>query len=74
MRYISAAEANRSFSKLLGLVRKGETVTVTSHGQPVATLTPAGPDREKSRTALIDRLRQQPALGMRWSRDDLYDE
>lgn len=74
MRYISAAEANRSFSKILGLVRKGETVTVTSHGRPVATLAPAAPDRERSKTALLERLRQQPPLGIRWSREELYDE
>ena len=74
MRYISASEASRSFSKLLGLVRKGETVTIMSHGQAVATLKPAGPDRERSRNALIERLRQQPALGISWSRAALYDE
>jgi len=49
---ISAAEANRQFSKLLRAVEAGETITITSHGRPVARLCPvAGTvhDREHAR-------------------------
>ena len=51
MRSISAAEANRSFSKLLADVKRGETVTITSHGEPVAKLVPFLPSEEAERRA-----------------------
>jgi prevent-host-death family protein len=41
MKTVTAAEANRRFSKILREVRAGETVLVTSHGEPVATIAPA---------------------------------
>jgi prevent-host-death family protein len=41
MKTVTAAEANRQFSKLLREVRAGETVLVTWHGEPVATIAPA---------------------------------
>jgi prevent-host-death family protein len=37
---ISAAEANRSFSRLLRGVREGRTYVVTAHGHPIARLMP----------------------------------
>lgn len=37
---ISAADANRRFSELLRTVKKGGSVVVTSHGKPVAKITP----------------------------------
>ncbi len=40
MRSVSAADANREFSKILRTVREGETITVTSHGEPVAVISP----------------------------------
>src|SRR5205814_919160 len=39
---VPATEANRSFSKLLRAAREGKRVTITSHGEPVAELIPAG--------------------------------
>jgi prevent-host-death family protein len=38
---VSAAEANRSFSRLLRGVREGRNYLVTSHGRPIARLVPA---------------------------------
>ncbi|MBW7850071.1 MAG: type II toxin-antitoxin system prevent-host-death family antitoxin [Rhodospirillales bacterium] len=77
MRTVSAAEANREFSKLLRVVRDGETVVVTSHGTPVATISPAErglAERARGRQRLLERLRAQPAAEVgRWSRDELYD-
>ena len=35
---ITAAEANRQFSRLLGEVREGASYVVTSHGKPVARM------------------------------------
>lgn len=40
---VSAADANRHFSKLLRAVREGARVTVTSRGHPVAEMAPPGP-------------------------------
>lgn len=75
---VSAAEANRHFSKLLGRVRAGETVVITSHGTPVATLAPpSDPEAEAKRAAaaeaLLHRLRTQPPRFVKpWTRDELY--
>jgi len=80
---VPAAEANRSFSKLLGVVRNGGRVTITSYGQPVAELgppTPSNTDAEKERldeafAALQARWAQTPRIVVGpWSRDDLYDD
>lgn len=73
---ITAAEANRQFSKLLRGVREGKTYVVTSHGRPVARLAPAsGGDRANAKKRLLARLSAQPALNLGpWSRDELYDE
>jgi prevent-host-death family protein len=75
---ISAAEANRSFSRLLREVREeGRTFVVTSHGKPVAKLVPcsrAEAAREEARAALLARLATQSVIDVgRWSRDELYE-
>ncbi|HUL06308.1 MAG TPA: type II toxin-antitoxin system Phd/YefM family antitoxin [Candidatus Acidoferrum sp.] len=73
---VSAAEANRRFSRLLRNVREGRSYVVTAHGRPVARIVPAGPqDRtgESARAALIARLRGQEAVDVGpWTRDELY--
>ncbi len=78
MKFVSAADANRQFSKILRQVRDGETVVVTSHGEPVAKIVPAGRDiaeREEAMTRLFARLDAQPVLNLpRISRDELYDD
>ena len=79
MKTVSAAEANRSFSKLLGSVSKGEEFVITSRGRPVARLVPAIDDeardaREAARKHLFDYLRAQPVRNLpRVSRDEIYD-
>ena len=79
MKTVSAAEANRSFSKLLGSVSKGEEFVITSRGRPVARLVPAIDDeardaREAARKQLFDYLRAQPVRNLpRVSRDEIYD-
>lgn len=78
---VTAAEANRSFSRLLRGVREGRSYTVTSHGQPVARLVPAEQQdeakrrfRKAAKRALLERLAKQPALNAGpWTRDELYD-
>ena len=75
---ISAADANRSFSRLLHAVKQGHSYIVTSHGQPVARISPAqGPAQvaAKARASLIARLRSQPVKKIgSWTRDELYED
>lgn len=77
MRNVSAADANRHFSRILRDVQAGETVTVTSRGTPVATIQPTGagsPDLGQAKQALLARLRGQATAGASWTRDQLYDD
>jgi prevent-host-death family protein len=76
---ISAADANREFSKLLRRVRNGASVVVTSHGTPVAKIVPVDEREHRAaraaRTALLSRLRDQPVVDVgRWTRDELYED
>ncbi len=73
---VSAADANRRFSKLLRAVREGQSYVVTSHGRAVAKIVPVeknGAVTQRARTLLWKRLRSEPVVGIgRWSRDELY--
>lgn len=74
---ISAAEANRRFSRLLRSVREGESYIVTSHGRPVAKIVPVRDDavRKRARELLLARLRTQPAIDSGpWTREELYED
>ena len=77
MRRVTAADANREFSKLLRQVRDGETITVTSHGEPVAVISPVAdsppPGQAHAKQALLSRLRAQIPAGVTWTRDELYE-
>jgi len=80
---VPAAEANRSFSKLLRAARQGARITITSHGEPVAELGPVGgataEDAEKLRQAegrrkLMEHLESvTPTVVGPWTREELYD-
>ena len=56
MSEIGAFEAKTHFSKLLARVQRGEEITVTLRGKPVAKLVPIKPgfDREKAKKAADD--------------------
>jgi len=75
---VSAADANRQFSKLLRAVREGKSYVVTSHGRAVARIVPAEKDTgvaRAARAALLKRLRSEPVVTIgRWSRDELYED
>lgn len=76
---VTAAEANRRFSRILRDVRDGRSYVVTSHGSPVARIVPARRDErlaEAARSALLERLTGQPVVvaDRVWRRDELYDE
>jgi prevent-host-death family protein len=72
---ISAADANREFSRLLREVRQGRSFVVTSHGKPVARIAPAfEASNASAKTALLDRLTKEKIIDVgRWSRDELYE-
>ncbi len=78
---ISAADANRQFSKILRAVAAGESFIVTSHGRPVARICPVNQDEQQIQVQqnaaldrLLDRLKQQPAVNAgKWTRDELYE-
>ena len=79
---ISATEANRNFSRLLAKVQEGAAVEITVRGEVVAEMRPvkkadriSEAERQKSWEAFMERLRNQPALGIpRGNRDELYDD
>ena len=75
---VSAADANRRFSEPLRTVMMGRSVIVTSHGKPVAKITPVVEDEratEGARTALFARLRKERVVNAgRWTRNELYDD
>ncbi len=74
---ISASDANRRFSHLLGEVRNGKRFVITSHGEPVAELGPADKDRisrQKAWDQLMEHLHTRPVIDVGpWTRDELYD-
>lgn len=75
---VSAADANRKFSLILRGVREGNSYVVTSHGQPVARIVPAGKHERVAsgaRAALLSRLERQLIVNARrWTRDELYED
>jgi prevent-host-death family protein len=78
MKTVTAAEANRGFSRLLREVGKGEEIVILSRGTPVAKLTPANAEAFKKnnmKRVLLSRLRAQRATGSRnWTREELYSD
>jgi prevent-host-death family protein len=75
---ISAAEANRNFSKVLRAVREGRSYLVTAHGRPVARIVPVdemGPADKSAKEALLARLEREPVIDIgHWTRDELYED
>ena len=64
MSEIGTFEAKNTFSALLDRVEKGEEITITRRGLPVAKLVPAKPgiDREKVRAAMEGLTKLQASL------------
>jgi prevent-host-death family protein len=75
---VTAANANRKFSKLLRTIREGHSYVVTSHGRAVAKIVPIdkhGTVTRGARSALLKRLRSEPVVTIGpWSRDELYED
>lgn len=77
---VSAAQANREFSKLMRIVETGEEVVVTSRGRPkmklvrIEEVDDTAARRQRAFDELTERLRSQPTLNLpRLTRDDFYD-
>jgi len=77
MKTITAAEANRLFSRVLRDIAQGEVLTVLSRGKAVATIAPGKSSdarRNAAKVALLECLSKQEASGERnWTRDELYE-
>ncbi|HWA91939.1 MAG TPA: type II toxin-antitoxin system prevent-host-death family antitoxin [Rhizomicrobium sp.] len=77
---VSASDANRQFSRVLREVEKGETYTITSHGEPVAQIVPmaaAGDSAIRLRAwrFLLRQLRSRAAMNAgSWTREELYQD
>lgn len=56
MEHVGAYEAKTQLSKLLERVMKGERITITKHGVPVAVLQPPAPGRSKDIKAVISEI------------------
>jgi prevent-host-death family protein len=54
MREVGAFEAKNKLGRLLDLVERGEEITITRHGKPVARLVPPSEafNRDRARAAL----------------------
>ncbi|HEX4040673.1 MAG TPA: type II toxin-antitoxin system prevent-host-death family antitoxin [Xanthobacteraceae bacterium] len=75
---ISAADANRNFSRVLRDVRQGLSYVVTAHGKPVAKIVPLAEgedERTEARKLLMARLQRQKVRDIGpWTRDELHEE
>ncbi|MDR3556623.1 MAG: type II toxin-antitoxin system prevent-host-death family antitoxin [Syntrophobacteraceae bacterium] len=58
MKTVGAYDAKTHLPKLLELVAKGEKITITKHGVPVAVLQPADFSKSTPVREVIDQLKQ----------------
>jgi prevent-host-death family protein len=58
MRSVGAYEAKTHLPRLLDEVEKGERITITKHGRPVAVLIPPGRAGAPDADLLIQRIRE----------------
>jgi prevent-host-death family protein len=78
LKTVGTFQAKTQLSQLLDQVEKGEAVTITRHGRPVAVLAPVAPagPRKTGEDWLADakRLRKGVSLGARLTIRQLIDE
>ena len=58
MKSIGAYEAKTHLPELLARVAKGEKITITKHGVPVATLQPANAEKKTPVREIIDQMKR----------------
>lgn len=65
MKQIGVYEAKTQLPRLLDEVERGETITITRHGRPVARLVPLGGRRRSVQKAIeaLEMFRQTHTLG-----------
>ena len=79
MRTVGAREANQQFSRLLREAERGQEITITRNGQPVARLIPArtAHNPRARRKALAEMIRlMEKGLdlgGRRFTRDEMHE-
>jgi prevent-host-death family protein len=62
MTTVGAFEAKTKLSELLDMVERGEEITITRHGEPIARLVPMRADDEQARIrALISDIKETRA-------------
>ena len=54
---VGSYEAKTNLSQLLELVAKGESITITRRGKPIAILSPADPSGRESLDDVVSRIR-----------------
>lgn len=78
MKTVGAFQAKTQLSQLLDQVEKGEAVTITRHGRPVAVLAPVAPTQPAKTgeewLAEVKRLRKGITLGATVTVRQLIDE
>jgi prevent-host-death family protein len=86
MSTVSAREANQHFSRFLDAASRGEEVTITRRGKPVAKLVPIQADGKAAEEEAARKAAEKAAAlahiieGVTgksqeaWTRDELYDE
>jgi prevent-host-death family protein len=57
MQTVGSYEAKTHLPRLLDRVSKGERITITKHGQPVAVLVPANSAKGRAATTVIEELK-----------------
>lgn len=58
MRTVGSYEAKTHLPRLLDEVERGERITITKHGRPVAVLIPPGKDAAPDADAMLRRFRE----------------
>lgn len=58
MKTVGSYEAKTHLPRLLDEVEKGERITITKHGRPVAMLVPPGPAGATDPDVLLERIRE----------------
>jgi len=58
METVGAYEAKTHLTELLKRVAKGERITITKHGVPVATLQPANSTKKQPLREIIDQIKR----------------
>ena len=61
-RYTTIRELQAKASKLIDSARNGEPLIVTSHGKPVAVLSPVSPDEADQVAFFLERMRSYSAF------------